>query len=155
MNCTIRHLVSLARHRLYTSEWRVEGLTDKDEATPHEPPDPCRYASLLSLLFVPARPNTFKATQATTGLSDDDSRKILTALCDAGLAISIRPKTDYEARVAHASTLINANGFSLRAAAREVGLDHSNLRRKLARSRETVPNAERRHKKLKTHLDAC
>jgi hypothetical protein len=40
---------------------------------------------------------------------------------------------------------MRAHGYSLRAAAREVGLDHSNLRKKLLRNREAVPDAEKRH----------
>jgi hypothetical protein len=40
---------------------------------------------------------------------------------------------------------MRAHGYSLRAAAREVGLDHSNLRKKLLRNQEAVPDAEKRH----------
>ncbi len=93
-----------------------------------------------------SNPDARKAVESATGLSGDDLAHVVEGLSDAGVAPSLRPDADSDARYAHAVSLVRSHGYSLRGAAREAGLDPSNFHKKLKRLNGTLPDAETRHK---------
>lgn len=92
-----------------------------------------------------ADPSARSAITAATGLSDDALSRVFRGLADSGLALAVRPGADTEARYAHALTLIRIHGYSVRGAAAEVGIDQSNLRKRILKLGDDIPDAEKRH----------
>jgi hypothetical protein len=93
-----------------------------------------------------SNPDARRAIEAATGLSGKEVDRVIDGLSAVGLAPSLRPNANSEARYAHAVSLIRVHGYSPYRAAHETGLDPSNLDRKLRRNNEKVPDAERRHR---------
>ena len=96
--------------------------------------------------FFASNPDARRAVEAATGLSGDNLDRVIEGLADAGLAPTLRPDADSDARYAHAVSLVRSHGYSLRGAAREAGFDHSNFRKRLRRMNEALPDAEQRHR---------
>ncbi len=92
-----------------------------------------------------SNPDARKAVKGATGLSGEALDQVIDNLAEAGLSPALRPNADSHARYAYALSLIRGHGYSLRAAAREAGLDHSNFRKKLIRMDDAIPDAEQRH----------
>ena len=93
-----------------------------------------------------SNPDARKAVESATGLSGDDLSRVIDGLAEAGLSPALSPNADSDARYAHAVSLVRSHGYSLRAAAREAGLDPSNFHKRLRRTNETIPDAETRHR---------
>jgi hypothetical protein len=93
-----------------------------------------------------SNPDARRAVEAATGLSGKEVDRVIDGLSAVGLAPSLRPNANAEARYAHAVSLIRVHGYSPYRAAREAGLDPSNLDKKLRRNNEKVPDAESRHR---------
>lgn len=92
-----------------------------------------------------ADPSARSAISAATGLSEDALARVFRGLAESGLALAVRPGAETEARYAHALTLIRIHGYSVRGAAAEVGIDQSNLRKRILRQGDPIPDAEGRH----------
>ena len=93
-----------------------------------------------------SNPDARQAIEDATGLSGDDLDRVIDGLADAGVAPTLRPNADSDARYAHAVGLVRSHGYSLRGAAREAGFDHSNFRKRLKRMNEKIPDAETLHR---------
>jgi len=93
-----------------------------------------------------SNPDARRAIAAATGLTAEGVDRVTCGLSAVGLALTLRPNADSDARYAHAVSLVRVHGYSLYAAAREAGLDPSNFNRRLKRNNEKIPDAETRHK---------
>ena len=93
-----------------------------------------------------SNPDARRAIESATGLSGDELARVIDGLADAGLAPTLRPNADSDARYAHALSLVRTHNYSVRGAAREAGIDGANFHRKLIRLNEPIPDAETRHR---------
>jgi hypothetical protein len=91
-------------------------------------------------------PDARRAIEGATGLAGDDLDRVVEGLSATGLAPSLPPNADSDARYAHALSLVRSHARSIHGAAREAGLDPSNFRRRIKRMNETLPDAEQRHR---------
>ncbi len=76
-----------------------------------------------------ANPAARKAIERATGLSGDDVDRVIEGLTDAGVAPTLAPNADSDARYSHALSLLRPHDYSVRGAARAAGLNGANFRR--------------------------
>jgi len=93
-----------------------------------------------------SHPDARRAVEAATGLEGGDLDRVIDGLADAGLAPTLRPNADSDARYSHAVSLIRAHAHSPRAAALEAGIDPSNFYKRLKLMNEKIPDAETLHR---------
>jgi len=88
--------------------------------------------------FFASSPAARKAVESATGLSGDDVDRVIDGLTDVGLAPTLSPNADSDARYSYALSFLRTQNYSIRGAARAAGLDCGNFRRRLIRTHRAL-----------------